>query len=107
MARKKDVVPAAPRPDKDWIISTEITINNRQVVKDTELKISGERGRFRFMKHVNNNGIEWVDVWGGKKGSECIRSFRPDRIKTVHYKNTTDKNLVKIFKEKKKLLKES
>ncbi len=94
MKKTKQVVEETPRPNAHWIISEEIQINGRNVVKGTELKISGERGRFRFVKHVNNNGIEWVDVHGGRKGAENMRSFRPDRIKTVHYKNQTGQNLL-------------
>ena len=82
------------RPNSHWIISEEIQLNGRNVVKGTELKISGERGRFRFVKHVLNGDIEWIDVHGGRKGAENMRSFRPDRVKTVHYKNKTGENLL-------------
>jgi hypothetical protein len=94
MARKKPSEPIVARPDANWVISTEITLNNRSVVKNTELKISGQRGRFRFIKHVVNGEYEWIDVYGGPKGSESIRSFRPERVKTVHSKNQTGKNLL-------------
>jgi hypothetical protein len=104
MGRKKiSNVPAAPRPCDKWEILTEMQINGRNVTKGTELKISGERGRFRFIKFVRTDvGIEWVDVHGGPKGAECLRSFRLDRIKTVHYKNKTDANLAVEHKEKMK-----
>ena len=75
-------------------ITTELTVHGRQIHPGTELSITKERGRYRFMKHVENNGVEWIDVWGGPKGREQTRGFRPDRIKTVHYKNKTDKNLL-------------
>jgi hypothetical protein len=94
MAKKKQVVDDVVRPNAHWIISEEIQINGRNVVKGTELKISGERGRFRFVKHVLNGEIEWIDVHGGRKGAENMRSFRPDRVKTVHYKNKTGENLL-------------
>jgi len=94
MAKKKAVI-EAPRPNDGWIISEEIQINGRNVSKGTELKISKERGRFRFVKHVVNGAKEWVDVWGGPNGMEALRSFRMDRVKTVHYKNQTGKNLLK------------
>lgn len=79
----------------DWIINEEIQINGRNVEPGTELKIKGERGRYRFVKQVINGSKEWIDVWGGKKGAEQMRSFRTDRVKTVHYKNQTGKNLLK------------
>jgi hypothetical protein len=44
--------------------------------------------------------VEWVDVWGGPKGAENCRSFRPDRIKRVHYKNQTVENLAAEYKQK-------
>ena len=71
-----------------------IKVNGREVTPGTELKIQGERGRFRFMKLVRNNGAEWIDVWGGPTGREQTRSFRVARIARVHYKNKTDKNLL-------------
>lgn len=95
MPCKKPQEPAVARPNDEWVQEYEMTVNGRSVTADTELKISGERGRFLFMKYVKNGDIEWVDVWGGSKGYESIRSFRPDRIKTVHYKNKTGKNLIK------------
>lgn len=101
--KKKDSGPRVPRPDDLWVITTELQINGRYVSKGTELKIQGERGRFRFIKHVKTEAdIEWIDVWGGPKGAESIRSFRPDRIKTVHYKNKTDHNLAIAYKQKQK-----
>ncbi len=104
MARKKkETGPVAPKPCDSWEILTEMQINGRNVSKGTELKISGERGRFRFLKFVKTEkGVEWVDVYGGPKGAEAIRSFRLDRIKTVHYKNKTDFHLAAEHKEKMK-----
>lgn len=99
--------PRTPRLSDSWVISTELQVNGRHVVPGTELKITGERGRFRFVKHVLNGDIEWIDVWGGRNGAEQMRSFRPSAIKVVHYKNQTDKNLAKAYKEKKKILKAS
>lgn len=101
--KKKETVPAAPKPCDAWEIITEMQINGRNVTKGTELKIAGERGRFRFIKFVRTDkGVEWVDVHGGPKGAECLRSFRLDRIKTVHYKNKTDFHLAAEHKEKMK-----
>lgn len=88
--RRRPTLPA------DWIETTEIQLNGRDVTPGTELSIRGERGRFRFLKHVSRpeRGIEWIDVYGGPKGSEQLRAFRPERIKTVHRLNTTGKNLL-------------
>lgn len=106
MPRKKRVV-EAPKPNDNWTITTELHINNRVVTPGTELKIQGESGRFRFIKHVDTGSAEWIDVWGGKKGMENIRSFAQERVKTVHSKNQTYQNLAKEYKAKKKLLKDS
>jgi hypothetical protein len=102
MARKrKGATPSGPKPNDSWIYLTEMQINGRNVVKGTELKISGERGRFRFVQHVtNHDGIQWIDVWGGPKGADCMRSFYVDRVKRVHYKNQTVANLAIEHKEK-------
>ncbi len=99
--KKKDTTPAAPKPNDTWVYETQIQINGRNVTPGTELKISGERGRFRFMQLVtNHNGVVWIDVWGGPKGSENCRSFRLDRVRRVHYKNQTIENLAIEHKEK-------
>jgi hypothetical protein len=104
--KKKSEAPKAPpafKPIDTWEITTEMQINGRKVSPGTELKITGERGRFRFVKFVKTNeGKEWVDVIG-KTG---FRSFALDRIKTVHYKNKTDENLAVEYKEKKRILRE-
>lgn len=99
--KRKSEEPIAPRPNADWIYQTEIQINGRNVAAGTELKITGERGRFRFIRTVKTpNGNEWIDVWGGPKGAEQWRSFRLDRVKRVHYKNQTVGNLAAEYKEK-------
>lgn len=106
MARKKKIVDEGPRPCDSWEILTEIQINGRNVTRGTELKIAGERGRFRFIKYVKTEkGIEWVDVIGGPKGCEVWRSFRPEQVKTVHYKNRTDAAMAAQYKEKMKAIK--
>tara|TARA_B110000503_G_scaffold82258_1_gene125568 strand:- start:5606 stop:5959 length:354 start_codon:yes stop_codon:yes gene_type:complete len=104
MARKKKIereVNNSPGSIENWEISTEIQINGRYVEPGTELKIKGERGRYRFMKHVVSGSGAWIDVWGGPKGSESIRSFRLERVSRVHYKNKTDQALAQEYKNKK------
>lgn len=84
MGRPKKFTKKTPDASAHWIVNQEIMINNRHVGAGTELSISGERGRFRFIKHVVNGDVEWIDVVDKFK---AIRSFRPDRVKRVHYKN--------------------
>lgn len=72
----------------------EIKINGREVKPRTELKIKGERGRFRFVKLVRKSSTEWIDVWGGPSGREQMRSFYVDRVVRVHSKNKTGANLL-------------
>jgi hypothetical protein len=101
--KKKGDIPESPKPNDAWEIITEMQINGRNVVKGTELKIEGERGRFRFIKYVKTEkGVEWIDVYGGPKKLECWRSFALDRVKTVHYKNKTDVHLAAEYKKKMK-----
>lgn len=104
MAKKKNQTKSVePRPNDGWQYITEMQINGRNVIKGTELKISGERGRFVFVNYTKTDtGKEWLTVWGGPKGMESMRSFYLDRVKTVHSKNKTDANLVKALKERKK-----
>lgn len=49
----------------------------------TELSVTGERGRFVY-RYVNKDGS--ITCYGGTQGRERMRSFRIDRIKTVHIK---------------------
>lgn len=93
---KKNVI-AYP---ENWTVQTEIQINGRSVCVGTELSIRGESGRFRFIKHVVTPTSEWIDVVGGKKGYSMMRSFGLDRVRTVHWKNKTMKNIVKERAEK-------
>lgn len=88
-------------PSLDWERTTELQINGRYVKQGTELKIEGERGRFRFIQYVKTATAEWIDVWGGPKHREQTRSFRLGRVKRVHSKNRTVQALAEEYKEKK------
>lgn len=94
---------ALPLPP-DWEEREETTINGRTVEPGTELSIRGARGRFRFLKHVTRpeRGLEWIECWGGPKGCETQRSFRPEQVRTVHRIKTTDKALMMARKGEKK-----
>jgi len=88
MGRKKKVTPKEDDPSKNWIINDTTIIHGRNVEKGTELSIQGERGRFHFLRHVYNPelDVEWIDLIGGKNGVREFRSFRPERVKRVHWK---------------------
>ena len=47
--------------------------------------IRGERGTWHFRHHCVNTdtGSEWLDVFGGEKGYETLRAFRPERVRAV------------------------
>lgn len=91
MGRKKKPAHAADyvNPSAHWVVTTEWSANGRNLVPGTEISIRGERGRFKFQRHVFNpkNNREWVDVIGGPNGAKQFRSFAPEQIKTVHWKN--------------------
>lgn len=72
-------------------VSYEYTANGRHIDLGTELSVSGEGStRFRFVKHVRTAaGVEWIDCLESGGG---FRSFRPDRIKTVHRITKTREN---------------
>lgn len=67
--------------------------SGRVMVRGTQFSVTGERGRFRFRRYVLNElGQEWIDCYGGPgwrdgQGVMASRSFTPDRIKTVHWKD--------------------
>ena len=107
--RRKESKPAEPRPNDDWVITTEIKVNGRIVTVGTELSIENETGRYRFVKHVYNPRVdaEWIDVVGGPKGYNIYRSFNPSRIKRVHWKNKTGYNLAEERKQARKNSKDS
>lgn len=78
--------------ENDWEVATEFRWNGRIIQPGTELSIRGETGRFRFIKYVKRpNGIEWIDTYGPY---DDFRSFRPDRIRRVHWKRKTPKGLL-------------
>jgi len=87
MPRKPKV--QTPNISAHWERSDTYEANGRKIVKGTELTIEGERGRFKFMQYVYNprSDVAWIDCIGGKRGVKEFRAFRPERIKTVHYKN--------------------
>lgn len=88
-------IKAGVDPSATWTVRTEYKApSGRTLEPGTEVKIIGERGRFRFVKYVQTeDGTEWLDFVGGKGGHECFRAFRPDRIKTVHRIQKTRANL--------------
>ncbi|QWY81892.1 hypothetical protein SEA_HONK_69 [Microbacterium phage Honk] len=92
MSRRRKL-PGLPH---DWIESRELVINGRHVSPGVELSIRGERGRFRFVKHVirPERGVEWIDVWGGPKGCPQLRAFRPEDVRRVHRIKRTDKGIL-------------
>jgi len=93
MGKKTNKKQVASHP-AHWVVSEEFQINGRNISVGTELSITGESGRFLFIKHVKTPNAEWIDVRGGRKGFETWRSFYIDRVKTVHRISKTRKNLV-------------
>lgn len=83
MARRKKQAQAASTACAHWKISDHFVANNRHLSPGIEVKIHNEKGRFKFERHVINGDVEWIDV-RDKDGR--FRSFRPDRIRTVHIK---------------------
>ena len=64
--------------------TTLFKINNRILERNTEISITGESGRF---KYIHNNNIDGsITCYGGKTGHAMFRSFTPDRVKRIHYK---------------------
>jgi hypothetical protein len=81
MARRRRPV----GPPTGWEISVSYTVNGRRLEPGTEVSIRGERGRFRFVKAVRTAaGAQWLAFIGGPPRHEQWRSFRPERVRTVH-----------------------
>ena len=84
---KKRLTPMYPA---DWTVETYIVVNGRIVRPGTEVSVTGEPGRFRFVKKVTtDSGKTWVDLIGPiprnpLRARSAWRSFRPERIRTVH-----------------------
>lgn len=73
-----------PLPE-DWTLSFHYVANGRHLEPGTEFSIRGESGRFRFIRYVEReNGDSWIDCIGGTKHVKMFRSFRPNRVRTVH-----------------------
>jgi hypothetical protein len=71
------------------VSQTEITINGRAVTPNTEVSIKGETGRFTFRYSLRPDE---VTVWGGQPQYEKWRTFKLDRVRTVHRKPRLRKN---------------
>lgn len=93
LAKRNKVQNDRPYPE-EWVVSYEFTANGRKIANGTELSFKNERGRFRFIKHVVNGEKEWLDVRADEKNGYVYRSFSPDSIRRVHYKNKTRANRV-------------
>jgi len=78
MGRIKKSKQQTPNASAHWVVNEEMMINNRHVARGTELSIYGQRGRFRFYKHVLNEDKEWIDVIDKFK---AFRSFRVEDVK--------------------------
>jgi hypothetical protein len=67
-----------------WSASTTAKLRGRNVTPGRLLSITGERGRFTFLRRVVNErtGKEWVDV--RQVGTGAYRAFRPERVRRVH-----------------------
>lgn len=89
LTRRRTGYAAQPHP-ACWQVSASYQHGTRLVEPGQPLKISGERGQFRFLRHVvvepedrRRKRREWIDVVGGTPGVTMFRSFRPDRIRRV------------------------
>ena len=71
-------------------------VHGRDLVPGTEVSITGERGRFRFIRATTTSTNRIVfDFIGGTAGHECWRSFYAERVRTVHRINRTRQNVTR------------
>lgn len=61
----------------------ELEFNGEIIKPKTLLRIKGERGTFRYVKHVHNSKLDvtWIDTISTKTG--LYRSFYLDRIRAI------------------------
>lgn len=63
----------------------DVQVNGRWMNIDSEVSIAGERGRFRYLGHsTTSEGKIVLNFIGGSGSHHLLRSFYPDRVKTVH-----------------------
>jgi len=95
MGKRKQHPMGDPRPGTThnyrWQAESGMWIERGQ-----ELRISGEMGRFRFVRHVATQAAEWIEVWDSNRR---YRFFRPDRVKRVHRKAVTVESRIADAKE--------
>lgn len=65
-----------------WQVAEAAKLRGRVVRPGMALKIRGERGTFRFVRHVTltTSGREWVDV---RDAGGALRAFYVDRVRSV------------------------
>lgn len=85
MARKKASKAPDDRfdPSAVWVVSDKCIVHGRRLTPGTEFRVDGERGRFLFLRHVANGEKQWIDA---KSPQGQFRSFRMERVKTIHIK---------------------
>jgi hypothetical protein len=68
-----------------WQVAEVARVRGQVLTPGRELKVKGERGTFRFVRHVTNTrtGAEWIDVYGGAAGHETMRAFYADKVTRV------------------------
>jgi len=91
MARRKAKSTVSRLPEA-WLVEYDIHLGRRHLTPGTEVKIQGERGRYRFIKRVTTPTAQWLDFVGGPAGHASWRSFGEERVKTVHRIQTTRAN---------------
>lgn len=66
----------------DWVVAEVARVRGQVLTPGRELRITGERGTFAFLRHVRNvrTGGEWLDV---RDGNGAMRAFRAERVARV------------------------
>lgn len=110
MARRRVPTPHAD-PSAAWDRREAFTsASGRHAEPGTEFSVHGESGRFRFVEHVvTESGVEWVTGIGGPRKVNVCRSFRPERVRTVHTKRVrmTDQEARRLVNEKNRVKRET
>ncbi len=81
MARKKQRTQEEQDSVFDLVLYRVKGPTGRWLEGGSEVSISGERGRFKFIRYVEKNGVSWIDAYDRDKR---YRAFRLDRVRKVY-----------------------
>lgn len=78
------------RQEQD-LAPTPIDLADFDLRQNEIVMIAGQRGRYRVIGAAQRNGSSWINLFGGIKGREMMRSVDPAKIKRLDRKSRNNK----------------